>query len=865
MVAFLDALRKFSPTPSVTQSISFNFTEMSDETCLLLLGFARQCPLLATLELFGNKIGDSSCSSLASLLQSTQLKRLKIGDNSITDMGAILLGEGLRSNNSLIQLHLGNNLIGDVGVAALAAALEENTSLTSLGLRDNKFGSLGVSSLARLLSSGCCITDLQLKGNMVGEVGAWHIAGALKSSTALRVLELPATHLRAEDAQMLAQGLKSNSLIHAINLNNNLIGDEGVEALALVLLANVVVSTVGLRANGVGPRGGQALANMLRKNVTVMGLDVGMNQLGSLGATAIAGALCGNSSLVSLDLHANQIQLEGVLMVASALKHNTSIRHLDMSSNFSGNVGASGWAAALRANTSLTRLCLTDNEITEHGGADLLSALEQNQTLRSFGVGGQSVAPPLGNQLSIRLRKAIQQQVKANDSAHFQQSRQSPAMETTGHPSSRNRDSSTPMDGGRVTPSQQPLESFPRYDGRLGSVPLPRAWPASAVQPLGMILRDHYPMLQTAGQEPPALFPRPPGPPGHGTPPTRPTTASPSLRQAQWGARTRRASASPSLFGAMGDLHSPQATMLDTCHPHLDPSTSVVDSTFPVPSLVAAPPPLGTLSVPRPAPLTTLQRRAPSSGHSPQHPMTQQVTCKGAPLGRTPLQVLQATAQPTISTPTRQGPQAARGPSTPVARNGGPAVSGRGPATYTLLPADTDAGWAPFTVQIPNPSSHLNLSSAPRKPSPVPFSDLLEPVPYSLVPLQSPALSSPGLSQEAASDPGSPTRSPTVVGCSLLSNPNMTPPQPLARGPSATPSEGPALSHAGSADGAARTHHNPQPACDDGSQGSAEVDTTALMWTLQALGCAERTSNTSFGLQMERIPCVQSLWAELSS
>lgn len=57
MAALVQALRLSGPSPPVTHTIIFNFTDMSDEACALLLEFAWQCPLLATLELFGNKIG----------------------------------------------------------------------------------------------------------------------------------------------------------------------------------------------------------------------------------------------------------------------------------------------------------------------------------------------------------------------------------------------------------------------------------------------------------------------------------------------------------------------------------------------------------------------------------------------------------------------------------------------------------------------------------------------------------------------------------------------------------------------------------------------------------------------------------------
>ena len=161
MLALVEMLKTCNPPPIIVQSISFNFDDLTDEACVVLLGFAHQCPSLTTLELFGNRIGvllqhapctavgvcvvarsswrvirwefellaascilhagDGSCRALASLLKQGNLQRLKLGDNSIEDSGASFLSSGLKDNTSLVQLHLGSNCIGDAGVTAIGA------------------------------------------------------------------------------------------------------------------------------------------------------------------------------------------------------------------------------------------------------------------------------------------------------------------------------------------------------------------------------------------------------------------------------------------------------------------------------------------------------------------------------------------------------------------------------------------------------------------------------------------------------------------------------------------------------------------------------------------------------------------------
>uniref|UniRef100_A0A2K6LTV8 Class II major histocompatibility complex transactivator n=1 Tax=Rhinopithecus bieti TaxID=61621 RepID=A0A2K6LTV8_RHIBE len=95
-----------------------------------------------------NKIGDEGVSQLS--LKS--LETLNLSQNSITDLGAYKLAEGLPSlAASLLRLSLYNNCICDMGAESLARVLPDMVSLRVMDVQYNKFTAAGAQQLAASL------------------------------------------------------------------------------------------------------------------------------------------------------------------------------------------------------------------------------------------------------------------------------------------------------------------------------------------------------------------------------------------------------------------------------------------------------------------------------------------------------------------------------------------------------------------------------------------------------------------------------------------------------------------------------------------------------------------------------------------
>jgi hypothetical protein len=160
---------------------------------------------LRELTLNMNSLTDLGARLLGLVLSSpTNLESLDASNNSISDEGAAAIGEALGDNRALVTLRLSNNQIGPSGVAQWGKR-GLGPTLRTLALSGNKLGEAGGASIAAALERpGCALTDLDLSFNKVGEQGLGALARALRAGASLSKLRLEA-HV-APDVEVPAGG-----------------------------------------------------------------------------------------------------------------------------------------------------------------------------------------------------------------------------------------------------------------------------------------------------------------------------------------------------------------------------------------------------------------------------------------------------------------------------------------------------------------------------------------------------------------------------------------------------------------------------------------------------------------------------------
>ena len=139
-------------------------------------------------------------------------------DNMLTDEDVALLAKALRHNTQIRRLELDGNQISDAGAESLAALSRKCPSFESLSISGNQITAKGAAALAKSL-----FKKIDLGGNPLGDgVGQLALAPQLKE-------------LHADGCQVTDEGARqlfSNKTIKLLNLSSNEITGSCLEGLA---------------------------------------------------------------------------------------------------------------------------------------------------------------------------------------------------------------------------------------------------------------------------------------------------------------------------------------------------------------------------------------------------------------------------------------------------------------------------------------------------------------------------------------------------------------------------------------------------------------------------------------------------------
>ena len=270
------------------------------------------------------------------VMQIDTLQKLTIRFNSISDDGAIVFSECLKTNTTLIELDLSGNNIRDKGASAIAEALKVNNTLQTLNISCNKISDDGAMTFSECLKTNTTLIELDLSGNNIMFEGASAIAKALKVNITLQKLNISAYYsegISDDGAIAFSECLKTNTTLIELDLSGNNIRDKGASAIAEALKVNNTLLTLNISRNKISDDGAMTFSECLKTNTTLIGLDLSGNNIRDKGASAIAEALKVNNTLQTLNISLNGISNDGAMTFIECLKTNTTLIRLDMSRN----------------------------------------------------------------------------------------------------------------------------------------------------------------------------------------------------------------------------------------------------------------------------------------------------------------------------------------------------------------------------------------------------------------------------------------------------------------------------------------------------------------------------------------------------
>ncbi|XP_066537064.1 NACHT, LRR and PYD domains-containing protein 12-like [Hoplias malabaricus] len=207
---FCESLGSGFQSNSSLKELDLSNNNLRDSGVELLFAGLKSPPCkLETLRLVGCSLGDKSCESLGSVLQSVNsLKKLDLSNNVLRDSGVELLSAALKSPLCKLEtLRIALCNFGAKSCKSLGSVLQSvNSSLKELDLSNNDLQDSGVEQLFDGLNSPHCkLKTLRLSGCMITDEGC----SSLKSNpNHLRELDLSYNHPGESGVKLLSDLLQ---------------------------------------------------------------------------------------------------------------------------------------------------------------------------------------------------------------------------------------------------------------------------------------------------------------------------------------------------------------------------------------------------------------------------------------------------------------------------------------------------------------------------------------------------------------------------------------------------------------------------------------------------------------------------------
>ena len=199
----------------------------------------------------------------------TSLRTLSLRNKNLSNGGAVLVAEILRRCNRLKTLDISHCGIGDQGMKSLASALEMNGSLEQLDLTGNEsVTGIGHMALGESLKRNRRLKTLDISDCGINVQGMKSLASALKMNGSLEWLNLSRNHaITAIGHMALGESLKRNRGLKTLNISHCDIGDKGMMSLASALEMNGSLEELNLSGNiAITGIGFMALGESLKRN-----------------------------------------------------------------------------------------------------------------------------------------------------------------------------------------------------------------------------------------------------------------------------------------------------------------------------------------------------------------------------------------------------------------------------------------------------------------------------------------------------------------------------------------------------------------------------------------------------------------------
>ena len=234
---------------------------------------------ICVINLRGNQLSDVTVDLfISSLLKKPLLSSLDLNSNHIGNTGVFKINDLLIHNTNLELLNLGHNLFDWDGIIAVCTSLKiTNRSLKVLNLDDPAY-------------------------KHVDQDFFTHLGKMFLNNKSLAKLSLRFHHIKFDGTKILFHHLNNNKSLRVLDLSANSICFQGMVHISVFLSDNKSLLSLVLAHNQIHNQGAKTLAYGLSQNKCLLHLDITNNGIKNDGLLRIAEGLNENSTLKSLKI-----------------------------------------------------------------------------------------------------------------------------------------------------------------------------------------------------------------------------------------------------------------------------------------------------------------------------------------------------------------------------------------------------------------------------------------------------------------------------------------------------------------------------------------------------------------------------------
>ena len=317
------------------------------------------------------RFGNTGAFLVSKFFYKTNILKLDISYNNISDDGAVAISKCLKNNNTLQELNMLHNEVCYNGIINIGKALEMNRKLQVFNISANNISDDGAIAISEYLKYSNSLKELNMSHNKVSDNGIINIGKALQMNATLQTLDISHNNLSDNGVLTFSDYLKEENTLHQLRISWNDID----------LDLNSNVTSLNMCKKRFGNTGAFLVSKFFYKT-NILKLDISYNNISDDGAVAISKCLKNNNTLQELNMLHNEVCDNGIINISKALEMNRKFQVFNISINNISDDGAVVISEYLKYSNSLKELNMSYNKVSDDGIINIGKALQMNATLQ---------------------------------------------------------------------------------------------------------------------------------------------------------------------------------------------------------------------------------------------------------------------------------------------------------------------------------------------------------------------------------------------------------------------------------------------------------------------------------------------------